>query len=109
ITADFDCSRSGSFRTVLAVRLCLLFAMERGLQLPWQKHYSTLDIVTSSAFPSTDLVKLLRNRLRENYSGIHFSERRVIRPSDVDADPKPLATSRVLSSSVGQRRSRRAS
>ena len=50
ITTDFDCSRSGSFRTVLGVRLCLLFAMECGLQLPWRKHYSVLDFLTSSAF-----------------------------------------------------------
>jgi hypothetical protein len=45
---------SGSFSTVLAVRLCLLFAMECGLQLPWRKHYSVLDFLTSSAFVSTN-------------------------------------------------------
>src|SRR6202048_3425847 len=54
MTADFDFSRSGSFRTVLGVRLCLLFAMECGLQLPWRKHYSVLDFLTSSAFPGTN-------------------------------------------------------
>src|SRR5712692_2846834 len=54
ITADFDCSRSGSFRTILGVRLCLLFAMECGLQLPWRKHYSVLDFLTSSAFVGTN-------------------------------------------------------
>src|ERR1700734_3055910 len=50
MTADFDCSRSGSFRTVFGARLRFLFAMECGLQLPWRKHYSVLDFLTSSAF-----------------------------------------------------------
>jgi hypothetical protein len=59
ITADFDCSRSGSFRTVLGVRLCLLFAVECGLQLPWRKHYSVLDFLTSSAFIGTNIETLL--------------------------------------------------
>jgi hypothetical protein len=49
MTADFDCSRSGSFRTVFGARLRFLFAMECGLQLPWRKHYSVLDFLTSSA------------------------------------------------------------
>jgi hypothetical protein len=64
MTADFDCSRSGSFRTVFGARLRFLFAMECGLQSPWRKHYSVLDFLTSSAFPSIDPVKLFTSRLR---------------------------------------------
>ena len=36
-TADFDCSRSGSLRTVFGVRLRLLFAMASGLRSPRRK------------------------------------------------------------------------
>jgi hypothetical protein len=36
-TADFDCSRSTSFRTVFGARLRLLFAIEDGLQMPRRK------------------------------------------------------------------------
>jgi len=36
-TADFDCSRSGSLRTVFGVRLRLLFAMVSGLHSPRRK------------------------------------------------------------------------
>jgi len=33
--------------------------MECGLQLPWRKHYSVLDFLTSSAFSGTDSQNLL--------------------------------------------------
>jgi len=36
-TGDFDCSRSGSLRTVFGARLRLLFAIGSGLQLPRRK------------------------------------------------------------------------
>jgi hypothetical protein len=35
----------------------LLFAMECGLQLPWRKHYSVPDFLTSSAFFRTDPIR----------------------------------------------------
>jgi hypothetical protein len=36
--------------TILGVRLCLHFATECGLELPWRKHYSVLDFLTNCAF-----------------------------------------------------------
>jgi hypothetical protein len=54
-TADFDCSRSGSLRTVFGVRLRLLFAMASGLHLPrGEKHDPLAAIVPSSAFLGAD-------------------------------------------------------
>jgi hypothetical protein len=52
--ADLDCSRSGSFRAVLGVCLCLFFAMQCGLSLPWRKHYSVIDFLTSRPFVCTN-------------------------------------------------------
>jgi hypothetical protein len=34
--------------------LVCVCAMEWGLQLPWRKHYSVLDFLTSGAFSATD-------------------------------------------------------
>ena len=84
MTADFDCSRSGSFRTVFGARLRFLFAMECGLQLPWRKHYSVLNFLTSSAFLGTYLMRLptfgltlgllARNNFRLHRSGSSCDE-----------------------------------
>src|ERR1700704_2382343 len=49
-TADFDCSRSGSFITVFGTRLRLLFAIGSGLQCRGEKRDPVPDLPTSSAF-----------------------------------------------------------
>jgi hypothetical protein len=49
-TADFDCSRSGSLRTVFGTRLRLLFAIGSGLRCRGEKHDPVPDLLTSSAF-----------------------------------------------------------
>jgi hypothetical protein len=53
-TADFDCSRSGSLRTVFGTRLRLLFAIESGLRCRGEKRDPVLDLLTSSAFLRTN-------------------------------------------------------
>jgi hypothetical protein len=63
-TADFDCSKSGNLRTVFGTRLRLLFAIGSGLRCRGEKHDPVPDLLTSSAFPSTELVKLPTSRLR---------------------------------------------
>jgi hypothetical protein len=52
-TADFDCSRSGSLRTVFGTRLRLLFAIGSGLRCRGEKHDPVPDLLTSSAFVVT--------------------------------------------------------
>ena len=52
-TADFDCSRSGSLRTVFGTRLRLLFAIGSGLRCRGEKHDPVPDLLTSTAFIRT--------------------------------------------------------
>ncbi|PYX83390.1 MAG: hypothetical protein DMG70_10930 [Acidobacteria bacterium] len=49
-TADFDCSRSGSFRTAFGARLRLLFATGSGLLCRGEKRDPLPDLVTSSVY-----------------------------------------------------------
>ena len=49
-TADFDCSRSGSLRTVFGARLRLLFAIGSGLHCRGEKRDPVPDLLTSRAF-----------------------------------------------------------
>jgi hypothetical protein len=58
-TADFDCSRSGSLRTVFGTRLRLLFAIGSGLQCRGEQHDPVLDPLTSRAFIGTNPEALL--------------------------------------------------
>src|SRR6202521_699791 len=53
-TADFDCSRSGSLRTIFGTRLRLLFAIESGLHCRGEKRDPVPDLLTSSAFLGTN-------------------------------------------------------
>jgi len=54
-TADFDCSRSGSLRTVFGTRLRSLFAIGSGLRCRDEKHDPVPDLLTSSAFARSNL------------------------------------------------------
>jgi hypothetical protein len=65
-TADFDCSRSGNLRTVFGTRLRLLFAIRSGLRCRGEKHDPVPDLLTSSPFIMTDVVKLSTSRLLDN-------------------------------------------
>ena len=53
-TADFDCSRSGSFRTVFGTCLRLLFAMGAASSCRNEKHDPPGSPVTISAFFATN-------------------------------------------------------
>jgi hypothetical protein len=53
-TADFDCSRSGSLRTVFGTRLRLLFAIGSGLHCRGEKRDPVPDLLTSRAFLGTN-------------------------------------------------------
>src|ERR1700691_2070736 len=53
-TADFDCSKSGNLRTVFGARLRLLFAIGSGLRCRGEKHDPVPDLLTNSAFSSTN-------------------------------------------------------
>ena len=69
-TADFDCSRSASLRIVFGSRLRLLFAMRSGLQCRGEKRDPVPDLLTSSAFLVTYLVKLPTSGLLARNNGI---------------------------------------
>jgi hypothetical protein len=69
-TADFDCSRSGNLRTVFGTRLRFLFAIVSGLRCRSEKHDPVPDLLTGSAFPSTDLAKLPTSRLLDRVAKI---------------------------------------
>jgi hypothetical protein len=53
-TADFDCSKSGSFRTVFGMRLRLLCAMGAASSCRNEKHDPPGSLVTISAFLGTN-------------------------------------------------------
>ena len=73
-TADFDCSRSGSLRTVFGARLRLLFAIGSGLHCRGEKRDPVPDLLTSSAFLVTYLVKLPTRRPLARGGSQHSSE-----------------------------------
>ncbi len=63
-TADFDCSRSGSLRTVFGARLRLLFAIGSGLHCRGEKRDPVPDLLTSRAF--------MRNQPSDNPWKSHY-------------------------------------
>src|ERR1700730_7994400 len=73
-TADFDCSRSGSLRTVFGVRLRLLFAMASGLHSPRRKAcpQSPKQQRVNQTYPTMTAPKLL---LREIATSFHAAKR----------------------------------
>jgi hypothetical protein len=58
-TANFDCSRSGSLRTIFGTRLRLLFAIGSGFQCRGEKRDPVPDLLTSRAFSGTNAEALL--------------------------------------------------
>ena len=66
-TADFDCSRSGSLKTVFGTRLRLLFAIGSGLQCRGERPDPVLHLLISSAFTGPIRLALLPSTATYGY------------------------------------------